>query len=272
MADTAAPAMTETTLLSRDEGRVRVLTLHGPSCRNAIGPAIYTALETALIEADQDASVGALVLTGSGGYFCAGGNIAGLKESAAAPHAENVTRMNRLNALIRAFAASGKPIIAAVEGGAAGAGWGLVMAADMIVASAEAKFTAAYVKIGLTPDAGLSHALARVLPRPLAMELCLTGDPISAERLFALGALNRVVAPGEAEAEAITLAAGLAAGPALSMAGIKSLISLAEDHPLGAHLEAEAVSMNRARKGREGAEGLASFLEKRKPDWSKTRD
>ena len=139
MADTAQNAAGETTLLSRTEGRVQVLTLHGPSCRNAIGPDIYTALETTLIEADQDAGIGAVVLTGSGGYFCAGGNIAGLKESASAPHADNVTRMNRLNALIRAFTACGKPIVAAIEGGAAGAGWGLAMAADMIVASHEAE-------------------------------------------------------------------------------------------------------------------------------------
>lgn len=272
MAETPHSTAGETALLSRDEGRVRVLTLHGPSCRNAIGPDVYSALETALIEADQDAGIGAVVVTGSGGYFCAGGNIAGLKESASAPHADNVTRMNRLNALIRAFGACGKPIVAGVEGGAAGAGWGLAAAADMIVASREAKFTAAYVKIGLTPDAGLSHALARVLPRPLAMELCLTGNPISAERLHALGAVNALAEPGTAEAEATSLATRLANGPAQSMAAIKSLLVAAEDQPLGAHLEAEALSMNRARKGREGAEGLASFLEKRKPDWSTTRD
>ena len=137
----------------------------------------------------------------------------------------------------------------------------------MIVATKEAKFTAAYVKAGLVPDAGLTSAMARLLPRPFAMEMCLLGRPVMASRFAELGAISRLCPEGDALQEAMVLADTLASGPRAAQSTIRQLVSAAYERTEADQLDAERDAMAVAAGGDEAAEGIAAFLEKRKPDF-----
>ncbi len=179
--------------------------------------------------------------------------------------AERREKVDILHGLVRSMRASPVPIIAAVEGGAAGAGLSLAMACDLIVASKEAKFTAAYVKAGLVPDGGLTASFARLLPRTLAMEMCLLGRPVMASRFAEMGAISRLCAVGNAFDEAMALADTLAAGPREAQSAIRKLVSDAYETTEADQLDAERDAMAAAAGRDEAAEGIAAFLEKRKP-------
>jgi len=250
-------------IIVRNEGRVRILVNNNPTARNAISADFYTALPEALAEAQADASVGAIVLTGAEGFFSAGGDLRQLATRRELPEAERRARLEGLHDMIRAIRDCGKPVIAAVEGGAAGAGVSLAMACDLLVMARGAYFSVAYVKVGLTPDGGATAFLSQVLPRQLLVEMCLTGDKVGAERLASLGAVNRLVDAGSAENEAITLAARLAQGPAQAMRRIKHLCHHAYDADVEAQLELEAWHMVTSLGGAESAEGIGAFLQKR---------
>ncbi|HBS50573.1 MAG TPA: enoyl-CoA hydratase [Rhodobacteraceae bacterium] len=257
----------ETQLRATREGAVLTLSLDGPQTRNSISPPVYRALQAQVIAAGEDPGVRAIVLNGLHGFFSSGGNIHNLKASAQSTLAEVSANPDALNAMILALRACPTPIIAAVEGGAAGAGLSLALACDMIVAAEGAKFVVAYVKVGLAPDGGVTHFLTDALPRQMVAEMCLTGDPVTADRLHALGLVNAVVPEGDALAEAQTRAARLAAGAAQAQSVIKHEINAAPHNDLATHLVLEARGINSARFGLEAAEGLAAFLEKRKPDF-----
>ena len=257
-----------TQLREARDGAVLTLSLDGPHTRNSISPPIYKALQNAIISAGQDPAVRAIVLTGMHGFFSSGGNINNLKASAQSTLAEVSGNTDALNAMILAIRDCPTPVIAAVEGGAAGAGLSLALACDMIVAAEGAKFVVAYVKVGLAPDGGVTHFLSLGLPRQTVTEMCLTGNPVAAERLHVLGVVNAVVPEGEALAAAQKSAAKLAAGAVGAMAVIKSEITAARHNDLATQLTLEARGINRARFGAEAAEGLAAFLEKRRPDFT----
>ena len=257
-----------TQLQAERDGAVLILSLDGPSSRNSISPPVYKAIQSAIITAGQDPDIRAIVLTGLHGFFSSGGNINNLKESAKSTLAVVSGNTDALNAMILAIRDCPTPVIAAVEGGAAGAGMSLALSCDMIVASQGAKFVVAYVKVGLAPDGGVTHFLSEGLPRQLVTEMCLTGNPVEAERLYDLGVVNTVVEPGQAIAAATKMAARLANGPAQAMAVIKSEIAAAPHNDLATQLVLEAKGINTARFGAEAAEGLAAFLEKRKPDFA----
>lgn len=243
-------------------GRVLHLINNAPHQRNAFGMDFYDAMIPALEEAASDEGVGAVVVSGTGGFFCAGGDV---KRLAVAHQHDFATRregVDRLHVMMRAIRACPKPVIAAVEGGAAGAGASLAAACDLIVAGRGAYFMLAYVKIGITPDGGATWSFARALPRQFATEMALTGGRIPAERLYELGVVNRLSdAPVD---DGLAWAAELAEGPAASMAAIKRLIGDAEEAAFEAQLEAEAMSIATALGGSEGIEGANAFLEKRK--------
>jgi 2-(1,2-epoxy-1,2-dihydrophenyl)acetyl-CoA isomerase len=158
-------------------------------------------------------------------------------------------------------------VIAAVEGGAAGAGLSIALACDLILAGESAKFTAAYVKAGLVPDGGLTASLARSVPRALAAELCLLGQPLGAARLHALGVVNQIVADGAAFAAAQETADRLCAGPPEAQAAIKRLVSTAYEVDETTQMDHERDAMAYALGAPEAAEGIAAFFEKRKPSY-----
>jgi len=258
-------------LLIRTEGAVRVLVNSNPQARNAITPALYDALPAALDEAAADPAIGAIVFAGEGDFFCAGGDLRQLATRRELTLDGRREKIERLHGLVRALRACPKPVIAAVEGGAAGAGMSLALACDMLVAADNAFFTMAYVKVGLSPDGGATSFLAQCLSRQQMMELCLLGERIPAERLHALGAVNRLSAPGAALADAVALAARVAAGPANAATRIKRLCEHAGHASLDQQLDLEAQYMAQSQGDDEAREGIQAFFEKRAPDFAALR-
>lgn len=258
-------------LLKRREGAVLVLVNNNPAARNALSPEFYTAATQALADAEADATIGAIVLTGAGNFFCAGGNLNQLITRRDLPPAQRRERLELLHGFVRRLRDCGKPVVAAVEGGAAGAGLSVALACDLLVSSREAFFSATYIKVGLTPDGGLTSFLAECVSRQVLTELCLLGERITAERLHALGAVNRLVDAGQAEAAAIALGAQLAQGPARASARIKALCRGAHARTLDEQLELEAGYMVDSQGDDEAQEGIGAFLGKRKADFARLR-
>ncbi|MGH1414973.1 MAG: oxepin-CoA hydrolase, alternative type [Pelagimonas sp.] len=250
----------------RLEQRGLALIVHNTSAkRGAITPELYQSVSDAIDMASAP-DIRCIILTG-GAFFCAGGDLRVLATRAAlAPDARR-SKVEILHGVIRAMAKSPVPIIAAIEGGAAGAGVSLTLACDLIVASEGAEFTAAYVKAGLTPDGGLTHALSRLLPRQMAMEACLLGRPIPARHLADHGVINQLTPQGQALDGALALAQELAQGPAQAQARIRHLITYASDTSLLDQLDREAEFMVDAQAGPEAAEGISAFTEKRKAEF-----
>lgn len=175
-----------------------------------------------------------------------------------------------LHGFVRAIRAAPLPVIAAVEGIAAGAGFSLALACDLLVAAEDARFIMAYVKVGLNPDGGATAFLARGLPPQMAAELLFTGAPVSAGRLAELGVINRLVPPGRAFDEAMGWASELASGPPVALGRAKRLIETAPHQDLDRQLDLEADLMTDAVHHAEAGEGIDAFLAKRKPDFSKS--
>ena len=252
-----------TPLLMRREGEVLILSNNNVAARNALSPEFYAAVTQALDQAVSDSSVGAIILTGEGGHFCAGGDLRQLAKRRELPEAERRAKLEGLHNLIRAVRDCPKPVIAAVEGAAAGAGLSLALACDMLVAAKNSVFSVAYVKVGLTPDGGATAFLSEFVSRQVLTELCLTGERISGERMAQLGVVNRLAEPGQAIVMAMALALQIAQGPELAMARIKDLCRQAPRNTLEQQLELEAQYMVQSQATEESREGIGAFLEKR---------
>ncbi|MCX7141176.1 MAG: enoyl-CoA hydratase family protein [Proteobacteria bacterium] len=246
-----------------------LLTIDNLPQRNALIPDISRAATAALRLAATDPAVRAAVLSGAGEHFCSGGNLASLREFQDKPRAAVVERIGVLNELVRSMRQFPKPLIAAVEGAAAGAGFSLALACDLIVAARDARFSMAYVKIGVSPDGAPTLLLPRALPLQLASELLMEGAPIGAERLYQLGVVNRIVEPGQALAEAQAWAQKLAQGATGAIGNIKRLINQSACPELASHLELERDSFSDLLHAPEAREGFAAFLEKRPANFPK---
>lgn len=255
--------------ITRREGAVLVLSNNNVAARNALTFEFYQGVIAGLEQAVSDPTVGAVVLTGEGGHFCAGGDLRQLAKRRELPVEERRRLLEGLHGMVRALRDCPKPVIAAVEGAVAGAGLSLALACDLLVAARNSVFSVAYVKVGLTPDGGATAFLAEFVSRQVLTELCLTGERISGERMAQLGPVNRLTEPGQALAEALALAQQLAAGPALATARIKRLCRDAQHNTLDAQLELEADYMVQSQATAESQEGINAFLEKRAADFTK---
>ena len=254
-------------LIRERKGRVLVATNNDPATRNSMNWDFYDGFREVIEAAAMDTEIGAIVLTGAEGFFCSGGNVKGLKERSQADYPTRRSSVERLHRMVLAMRACRKPIIAAVEGGAAGAGASLAAACDLVTAARDAYFSVAYVKIGLTPDGGVTAFLGNAIPRQLLAEMVFTGDRIPAERLYGLGMINRLTEPGQSLDAALELASRLADGPAEALGVGKRLIDQARLNTLEDQLDLEADGIAAAIGGAEGREGITAFLEKRKPDF-----
>jgi enoyl-CoA hydratase/carnithine racemase len=254
-------------LILERKGRVLAVTNSDPATRNSMNWGFYDGFREVVEAAAVDREVGAIVLTGAEGFFCSGGNVNGLKERTEADYPTRRSSVERLHRMILAMRACPKPIIAAVEGGAAGAGASLAAACDLVVAVRDAYFSVAYVKIGLTPDGGVTAFLGHAIPRQLLAEMVFTGDRIPAERLHGLGMVNRLTETGQALTAALELAERLADGPVEALGVGKRLIDQARLNTLEEQLDLEADGIAAAIGRAEGREGITAFLEKRKPDF-----
>ena len=215
-------------LLSTSEGATLILTLSNPEHKNALGPEMYAAGVEALSVAESSPEIKSVVITGEGALFSAGGNLQRLNNNRQQPPEHQAQSIEGLHNWIEAIRTFPKPVIAAVEGPAAGAGFSLALACDMIVAARNSVFVMAYSNIALSPDGGGTWSLARSVPRQLATELLMLGERMPAERLHQLGVVNRLCEPGQALGTALTLASLLNQKAHNALTSMKELINEAD--------------------------------------------
>ncbi|MGD9833964.1 MAG: oxepin-CoA hydrolase, alternative type [Piscinibacter sp.] len=252
-------------LLTERQGAVLILTISDPESRNTLSEAVITAGIEALSTAESDDDIRAIVLRGAGSHFCAGGNLQGLIARRQAGPPAQAHMLERLHQWVEALRACPKPVIAAVEGAAAGAGFSLALACDLIVASEEARFILSYARLGLTPDGGASWHLARALPRAAVQQMLWLADPVTARQLHQWGVVQALCAPGQAMVTALALGDRLAAMAPNAIAGAKELLNEAPSNTLGAHLAAEREQFILNLFHANGGEGLQAFIAKRAP-------
>jgi enoyl-CoA hydratase/carnithine racemase len=252
-------------LKSTSRGRTMVLTLSNPEHRNALGPEMYAAGIEALSVAESSPDVRSVVITGEGKLFSAGGNLQRLQANRQQSPEVQAQSIEGLHGWIESVRTFPKPVIAAVEGAAAGAGFSLALACDLIVAAEDAVFVMAYSNIALSPDGGATWALGRALPRQLATELLMLGERIGARRLQELGLVNRIAAPGGALDGALALAERLNERAPNALASIKELMNEADGATLSGHLAAERDHFVRNLHHANAGIGIAAFLAKQPP-------
>ena len=252
-------------LRSTVEGRTMVLTISNPEHRNALGPEMYAAGVEALNIAETNPDVRCVVLTGEGETFCAGGNLQRLQANRLKAPEVQAQSIEQLHSWVEAIRTFPKPVIAAVEGPAAGAGFSLALACDLIVAARNAVFVMAYSSVALSPDGGGSWSLAQAQPRQLVNELLMSGERIGAQRLHELGVVNRLCDAGQALGTALEWSEKLAARAPNVMSSIKELVSEAGAHDLSAHLAAERDHFVKNLHHPNGGIGIAAFLNKQVP-------
>ena len=246
---------------------VAVLVLNRPDVLNAFNDELGTAVLQGVRDASTDDAVRCLVITGSGRAFCAGEDLSALAggyESGDPPELGR-TLTDRYNPLIRELRSMPKPVVAAINGVAAGAGASLALACDHRVASEKAKLVLAFIKVGLVPDSGAVWFLANMIGEARAMELATTGRPVDAVEALELGLVNEVVAPDRLEDRWRELAAELAAAPTRAYALTKSLVYGAADRTLDEQLDVEVGAQSEAGRTADHLEGVQAFLGKRQP-------
>lgn len=254
-------------LKSTSEGRTLILTLSNPEHRNALGPEMYAAGVEALNAAENNPEIRSVIISGEGDTFCAGGNLQRLLANRQAPIETQTQSIDGLHSWIDSIRTFPKPVIAAVEGAAAGAGFSLALACDFTIAADNAIFVMAYSTVGLSPDGGASWALARALPRALVARILMLGERISATRLHALGLVSELAPAGGAIAAALQLAEQLNERAPNVLASVKELVNDAADSTLSQQLLSERHHFVKNLRHRNGGEGIEAFLQKRKPHY-----
>lgn len=252
------------------DGAVATITLDRPAAYNALTAALLRSLLATLVELERNAAVRALVITGTGKGFCAGqalDDIETLKPGAKPDFHAAVVR--GFNPVMYKLLTLEKPIVAAVNGVAAGAGMGLALACDFRYVAPSASFTTAFSKIGLVPDSGVSFMLPHMVGYGRALELCMLSEKISAARANELGLVTKLGANGNVLAEAQVFAATLATGPR-SLGLIKRQLAHNALGAFGSALAYEAEMQGVAGETADFAEGLAAFVQKRTPLFSGT--
>ncbi len=253
---------TPTVIYAVDNG-VATLTLHRPDVYNALNAQLFDDLMAALRQAERDAAVRCLVITGTGKAFCSGQDLreVPLDDSAATMIGDRLR--TRYNPLVLKLRTLGKPVIAAVNGVAAGAGLSLALACDLRIATADALFSAAFVKIGLIPDCGMTYFLPRLVGPSRALRLAFSGETIDAATALAWGLVEEVAPPEGFHAAVAALTSSLASGPAVALSLIKRSFIHADGSTLEQTLEYEAQAQQIAGAHPDFPEGVAAFRAKR---------
>jgi 2-(1,2-epoxy-1,2-dihydrophenyl)acetyl-CoA isomerase len=247
---------------------VATITLDAPDTLNALSVAMKVALREAVERAGNDAGVRAVVLTGAGRGFCVGQDLREHADALAAGDTELSTVGEHYNPIVRALAALPKPVVAAVNGTAAGAGASLAFACDFRIAADSASFLMAFARVGLGPDTGASWTLQRLVGYGRALAMLMLAEPVSATQALEMGLVNAVVPAADVAGAAHELAARLAAGPTLAYAGIKEALAAAATSNLGSALDVEARVQARCGGTDDHREAVAAFLAKKAPTFS----
>ena len=262
-----------TELLFELKDKVAVITMNRPTVRNALSPALTGAMRRAIHWAASDDRVGALLITGAGSAFCAGGDVKAMgghplgdhRPTAQAQFSEMVARHHEIAGVLRQMR---KPSVAALPGAAAGAGMAIALACDLRVAAASAFLSTGYARIGLSGDYGIAWLLTRVVGPGRARELMLTSERVSAANALNIGLVSRVVADDELADNAFALARQLANGPQIALGYIKDNLddALTIDH--AAAIDREADRLLKARTTQDHKEAVRAFAEKREPQFT----
>lgn len=260
--------MYEHILVSESEG-ITTITLNRPEKLNAFIGHMRRDLAEALEHAGSDRGVRVVIITGAGRAFCAGGDVGFMSELMHRHDSEEFARiLGAGRRVITAIRSMTKPVICAVNGPAAGAGFNLALACDLRIASSNATFSQSFVKIGLHPDWGGTYFLPRLLTPNKACELFFLGDSIDAAEALRLNLVNQVVAPEELEAATLKLAERLRAAPPIALAAVKHAVYRSTAADLEEMLRYETESQLRCFESEDGHEGVNAFFEKRDPNFS----
>jgi 2-(1,2-epoxy-1,2-dihydrophenyl)acetyl-CoA isomerase len=253
-------------LTSFDEG-VLTLIMNRPARLNALSPELMEALHQSIDSAWRDRAVGAVVLTGAGDAFCAGGDVKAMAEGAGheEPFDDRVAALRRRMEVARLLHEMPKPTIAMLRGPAAGAGLSLALACDLRIAGDSARLTTAFAKVGLSGDFGVSYFLTRLVGTARARELLLTSPMIGAADALKLGLVTRLVPDAELEAATKALALSLAKGPRVALGYMKQNLNLAAEGSLAQLLEAESYRQILGMLTADHREAARAFVEKRPP-------
>jgi 2-(1,2-epoxy-1,2-dihydrophenyl)acetyl-CoA isomerase len=256
-------------VIVEERGPVCEIRLGRPEVLNAVDGETIAELAAATAHAAEEKSVRVVLLCGSGGHFCAGGDIGMFGKLIALPPEDRRRELYRvvdaLHPLLVRLRHMPKPVVAAVEGAAAGFGLSLVLAADLALAAADAVFTCGYIHLGTSPDGGMTALLPAMVGLKRAAELALLGERFDAAHALSFGIVNRVVAPERLRAEAESLCVRLAAGPAEAYARTKALLQASLGDAFDAQLRRETENFAACAATPDFAEGVRAFLEKRRP-------
>lgn len=250
-------------VISQKKGAVAVLTLDNPAQYNALAWELLRDLDAALDAALADRDVRAILLTGAGKGFCSGAQFGGDTFAQGEKIADAMRDL--VNPVIEKMRNSPKPIVTAINGPSAGAGVGLALAGDMVIAARSARFILSFVRLGATLDGGTSLFLQRAIGVARARALALTGEPLTGELAAEWGLIWKCVEDGDLMEEAMAAAQKLAAGPPIAIAAIKAQLEAAWTADLATTLEREAVDQAEAFRTADLREGAAAFVEKRTP-------
>ena len=257
----------ETLLLEQKDG-VAHITLNRPDAANAVNLQMGKDLMHVAIAIDEDPSVRAVVLGASGKMFCAGGDLASFAKEGDKMGALIKELTTYLHAAISRFARMRAPVIAAVNGTAAGAGFSMVCATDLAIVADTAKFTMAYTGVGLSPDGSSSYYLPRLIGPRRTLELMITNRRLTAAEALEWGLVNQVVPADEVTDTALKLAAQLAAGPTESFNTVKKLVLASATESLESQMELETRGIAASTHTADAKEGIQAFFDKRKPTFT----
>jgi 2-(1,2-epoxy-1,2-dihydrophenyl)acetyl-CoA isomerase len=264
----ASRSAADQVLLQSREGSIVTLTMNRPDRLNALDNHLSTALNEALTHISADRTVHVVILTGSGRGFCAGGDLAVIGKGRAAADDTELSPILRMGMqAVLKIRTMPQPVIAAVNGPAAGAGMNLALAADIRVAVEEAVFGQNFAKVGLFPDYGGTFFLPQLVGPAKAAEFFYTGDMIDAKTALSVGLVNHVFPSDRFSAEVQSLAAKIAAGPQMAIRAIKQTIFARERDALVEALEAEVEHQLKCFHSHDCMEGIRAFLEKRPPSF-----
>ena len=255
----------EIVLQKLDQGLLTI-TMNRPDRRNALNPDMTLGLVAAARRAAEDHEVRAVLLKGAGGTFCVGGDVKSMAEGRAPlPFEAKMANLRRGMEVSRILHQMAKPVVAQVDGAAAGAGLSIALSCDLRIASASCKITTAFAKVGYSGDYGGTYFLTQMLGSAKARELYLLSPVLSAQEAYNLSMVSKVVPDADIEAEALDLARSLANGPSVALGYIKRNINNAENMSLEECFDGEAIHHTRAGETADHKEAAKAFMEKRKP-------